>query len=112
MSSNNHSAQDYLNLPEDLAGNSYAPLQIPNNNNNYHVAISDPNNNVSPDTFEFYLPLPNDMIYRVTYTQLHSFEIARLLNNGVDISHIPDSQFSHHQHVQQSIRQQIHQRVQ
>jgi hypothetical protein len=76
------------------------------------VGISNPNNTVPPTTFEFYLPLPNDTIYRVTYTKLHSFEIATLLNNGVDISHIPSSHFSYHQDVQNSIRQQIHQRVQ
>ncbi|CAB5378134.1 hypothetical protein RhiirA5_419520 [Rhizophagus irregularis] len=113
--SNDRSAQDYLSLPEDQVGNSFVPTRIPNNNDNsinYHVGISNSNNTVPSNTFEFYLPLPNDTIYRVTYTQLHSFEISTLLNNGVDTSHIPDSHFPYHQNVQSFIRQQIHQRVQ
>jgi hypothetical protein len=101
MSSNNHSASN----PVDQPVNSSVSMQIPNNN----IGISNSNNNV----FEFYLPLPNDnRIYRVTYTELNSFEIARRLNNDIDISHIPDSQLSHHQNVQHFIRHQIHQRVQ
>jgi hypothetical protein len=95
MSSHDHSAQDYLNLPGDQ--DNFVPMQIPNNN--------DDNVNYHPTTFVFYLPLPNDTIYRVTYTQLHSFEIATLLNNG-------DSHFPHHQNIQGLIRQQIYQRVQ
>ncbi|GBB83827.1 hypothetical protein RclHR1_01050001 [Rhizophagus clarus] len=114
MNQNDDSAQDYLNSPGRF-GNSYAPAIIPNNNNNnntnYHVKISNPNNTVLPDTYQFYLPLPNDTIYRVTYTKLHSSEIAKLLNNGVDISSIPDSHFFYHQRVQGLICQQIHQRV-
>jgi hypothetical protein len=113
--SNDRSAQDYLSLPEDQVGNSFVPIRIPNNNDNSinnHVGISNSNNTVPSNTFEFYLPLPNDTIYRVTYTQLHSFEISTLLNNGVDTSHIPDSHFPYHQNVQSFIRQQIHQRVQ
>ena len=35
--------------------------------------------------FEFYLPLPNG---RITYTELDSLEIARLLNNRIDLSHV------------------------
>lgn len=116
MSSSDRSAQDYLSLPEDQVENSFVPMRIHNNNENssinFHVEISNSNNTLSPKTFEFYLPLPNDTIYRITYTQLHSFEIATLLNNGVDISHIPDSHFPYHQNVQSFIRQQIHQRVQ
>ncbi|GBB99573.1 hypothetical protein RclHR1_03570001 [Rhizophagus clarus] len=121
MDPNNNSTQ----IPVDQAGNGSVPLQIPSN-----IGISNPPNNV----FEFYLPLPNDTrIYRVTYTELHPFEIARLLNNGVNVSHnhesqfshhqnvlnngvnisgIHDSQFSHHQNVQNFIRQQIHQQAQ
>lgn len=115
MSSNDHSAQDYLNLPEAQVGNSSVPMPIPNNNDNninYHVGISNPNNTVPPKTFEFYLPLSDDTIYQVTYTRLRSLDIARLLNNGVDKSHIPDSHFPLHQNVESIIRQQIHQRVQ
>ncbi|PKK63847.1 hypothetical protein RhiirC2_788330 [Rhizophagus irregularis] len=48
-------------------------------------------------TFEFYLSLPNDTrIYHVTYTELNSMEIARLLNNRIDLSHIPDHQLPFH----------------
>ncbi|CAB4433585.1 unnamed protein product [Rhizophagus irregularis] len=68
MSSNDHSAQDYLNLPEAQVGNSSVPTLIPDNNDNninYHVGISNSNNTVTSDTFEFYLPLPNDTIYRI-----------------------------------------------
>ncbi|CAB5198466.1 hypothetical protein RhiirA5_419038 [Rhizophagus irregularis] len=57
-------------------------------------------------TFKFYLPLPNDTrIYCVTYTALNLFEIAQLLNNGINLSHIPDHQFPHHYNIQFLIRQ-------
>ncbi|PKY49752.1 hypothetical protein RhiirA4_465861 [Rhizophagus irregularis] len=58
-------------------------------------------------TFKFYLPLPNDTrIYCVTYTALNLlFEIAQLLNNGINLSHIPDYQFPHHYNIQFLIRQ-------
>jgi hypothetical protein len=57
-------------------------------------------------TFEVYFHLPNDTrIYRVTYSELHPSENIRLLNNGIDLSHIPDYQFPHHYDVQSSIRQ-------
>ena len=41
--------------------------------------------------FEVYLPL-NGRIYYITYqcTELNILQIARLLNNGVYLSHIPD----------------------
>ncbi|CAB4486539.1 hypothetical protein RhiirA5_418106 [Rhizophagus irregularis] len=115
MSSNDCSTQDYLHLPEDQVGNNFVPMRIPNNNDNsinYHVGISNSNDTVPSDTFEFYLPLPNDTIYRVTYTKLRVFEIATLLNNGGDISHIPDSYFPYHQNGQGFIHQQTHQQVQ
>ena len=58
------------------------------------------------NTFEFYLPLPNDaQVYRVTYTALNLFEVAQLLNNGINLSHIPDHQFPHHYNIQSLIRQ-------
>ncbi|GES73888.1 hypothetical protein GLOIN_2v1482135 [Rhizophagus clarus] len=76
------------------------------------MGISNSNNNVPLKKFEFYLPLSNDAIYRVTYTQLNSFEIAKLLNKGVDTSHIPDPDFLYHINVQSLICQQIRQRVQ
>jgi hypothetical protein len=91
-----NSAQDYSNLPEDQVGNNFVPMQNPNNNDDNNINyLSNPS---YIDTFEFYLPLPNDTVYRVTYTRLHSLEIATLLNKGV-----------HHQNVQ---RQQICQQVQ
>ena len=50
-------------------------------------------------TFEFYLPLPNDTrIYHITYTELHPLENARILNNSINLSHIPDHQLPHHYH--------------
>src|ERR1041384_2460698 len=63
-------------------------------------------------TFEFYLPVPNDTrIYRVRYTALRLFEVARLLNNCIDLSHISDNQLSHHYDVQSLIQQQIRQNL-
>ncbi|CAG8574715.1 uncharacterized protein OCT59_008962 [Rhizophagus irregularis] len=57
-------------------------------------------------TFKFYLPLPNDTrIYCVTYTALNLFEIAQLLNNGINLSHIPGHHFPHHYNIQFLIRQ-------
>ncbi|GBC08553.1 hypothetical protein RclHR1_08200005 [Rhizophagus clarus] len=65
------------------------------------------------NTFEFYFPLPNDIrIYHIMYTELDSTEIARILNNRIDLSHIPDNRFPHHYNVQHLIRQQIIQRTQ
>ncbi|CAB4374919.1 unnamed protein product [Rhizophagus irregularis] len=110
MGSNDCSAQDYLHLSEVQVG---VPMYNDDNNINYPVGISNQNSNsVPPKTFEFYLPLPDDTIFRVTYTQLHSLDTAELLNKGVDISHIPNSQFSYHLYVQSLIRQQFYQRVQ
>ncbi|CAB4433584.1 unnamed protein product [Rhizophagus irregularis] len=93
MGSNNHSAQ-----------NSFVPMYNDDNNINY----PNPNSNSVPE-FEFFLPL-GDKIFRVTYTQLRSFDIARRLNSGVDI--IPDPHFPYHQNVQNFISQQVQQRVQ
>jgi hypothetical protein len=113
MSSNDHSAQNCLNLPADQVENNFDPMRNPNNNDNNNINyLSNPCNIVPQNTFEFYLPLPNDTVYRVIYTQVHSFEIATLLNNSVDISNIPDSHFPHHQNIQSLIRQQIYQRTQ
>jgi len=50
-------------------------------------------------------------IYHATYTELNSVEIAQLLNQSVDISHIPDSQLPHHQLIQQQIQQQVSQSI-
>ncbi|GBC06065.1 hypothetical protein RclHR1_00660019 [Rhizophagus clarus] len=108
MSSKEHSTQVYLNLPEEQVENGFVPTRIPDNN--YHVGISNSNNNMSQETFEFYLPLPNDTVYRVEYTQLHSYDIAKLLNKGVDVSHNPVSHFPYQQNVQiQQVQQYIYQ---
>ncbi len=64
-------------------------------------------------TFEFYLTLPNDTrIYHVRYTELHPFEIAQLLNNSINLSHISDYQLPHHHNIQSLIQQQIRQQIQ
>ncbi|GBB89013.1 hypothetical protein RclHR1_15650001 [Rhizophagus clarus] len=55
--------------------------------------------------FEFYLPLPND-IYHITYTELNSIEIARLLNNRIDLSHVSNHSNQYHCNVQNLIQQQ------
>ncbi|CAB4380963.1 unnamed protein product [Rhizophagus irregularis] len=60
--------------------------------------------------FEFYFYLPNDArIYHATY---YPSENIRLLNNGINLSHISDYQLSHHYNLQSLIRQQIQQQVQ
>lgn len=62
-------------------------------------------------TFEFYLS--NDTsTYYVTYIELNSSEIARLLNNNINLSHIPDFQLQHHRDIQSSIHQQIRKQTQ
>ncbi|PKK69672.1 hypothetical protein RhiirC2_866607 [Rhizophagus irregularis] len=79
--------------------------QIRNNFINNSNAIAPAPQNI---TFEFYLPLPNNTrIYHVTYTELNSTEIARLLNNRIDLSHIPNHRLPYHYNVQHLIRQQI-----
>ncbi|EXX67076.1 uncharacterized protein OCT59_026900 [Rhizophagus irregularis] len=57
--------------------------------------------------FEFYLPLPNDAHVYVTYTELNLTEIAQLLNNRIDLSHIPDHRLPYNYKVQHLICQQI-----
>ncbi|RGB35845.1 hypothetical protein C1646_758871 [Rhizophagus diaphanus] len=103
MNSGNHITQDFSNLPTDQTRNNSVTSQITDNNeifqhtsnvgmnqdnlyiNNNNIIISTPQNN----TFEFYLPLPNDTrIYHVTYTELNSTEIAQFLNNNINSSHI------------------------
>ncbi|GBB99409.1 hypothetical protein RclHR1_03510003 [Rhizophagus clarus] len=136
-SNNNHTTQDYSNPPMDHTENGSAPLQNYGNGNENiqhtlinNAGICDMNlntldvnsafNTLNTATsmtqnpiFEFYFHLPNDTrIYRVTYSELHPSENIRLLNNGINLSHIPDYQFPHHYNVQSLIRQQIHQRVQ
>jgi hypothetical protein len=94
------------------------PLQFLDNNNNLqnnNVEMSNETLNISTipapqnTVFEFYLPLPNDTIYHITYqfTKLRSLEIARRLNNGINLSHITDYQLPHHHHIHSLIKQQI-----
>jgi hypothetical protein len=101
MNSGNHVTQDYSNSPMD---HNSVTSQINNetfqhtsnaeitnmNQDNLHInnnTIPAPQNN---NTFEFYLPLPNDSrIYHVTYTELNSTEIAQFLNNNINSSQIP-----------------------
>ncbi|GBC09124.1 hypothetical protein RclHR1_08610011 [Rhizophagus clarus] len=109
----------------DQTGNNYENIQHTSTNN---VGISNMNlnalhiNNINSATpasqnvtFEFYCPLPNDTrIYHVTYqfTELHPLENARLLNDRINLSHIPDYQLQHHHNVRSLIQQQIQQQVQ
>ena len=69
------------------------------------------NDNIHPvpqNTFEFYLYLPNYMyIYRVTYTELHTFEVAQLLNNSINLYYNIQSLI--HQQIQQPVESQIYQ---
>jgi len=107
-----------------------------NNNNIQHTSINVGISNMNPNTsnrlnenrfpnynyynyngpnitFECYLPLPNDMrIYHVRYTELHPLEIAQLLNDGINLPHIPDCQLPNHYNIQSLIQQQIQQQVQ
>ncbi|GBC04013.1 hypothetical protein RclHR1_05470004 [Rhizophagus clarus] len=133
MNSNNRNIQNYSNLPISQTGNNFTPLQIlDNNNNNDNVNIQHhtSNNNLGMSsvslndtatpalqnaTFEFYCPLSNDTrIYHVTYqfTELHPLENARLLNDRINLSHIPNYQLQLHRNVESLIRQQIQQQVQ
>jgi hypothetical protein len=117
----------------DQTENNFAPLQILDNKNEsiQHTLMSDTGitdtnlntftintintatSTTQNTTFEFYFHLPNDTrIYHVTYSELRPSENIRLLNNGINLSHIPDYEFPHHYNVQSFIRQQIQQRVQ
>ncbi|CAB4435142.1 unnamed protein product [Rhizophagus irregularis] len=118
MISNNQNTQDYYNLPIDQIGNNNENIQhtLINNvgvsNTNLNTLHSVPHNN---NKFEFYFYLPNDTrIYRVTYSysELNPSENVQLLNNGINLSHIPDYLFPHHYNVQSRIQQQIQQQVQ
>src|SRR6266496_5985198 len=97
--------------------NNSIPSQIiDNNNENFKHTSNEGMSNLNTlqtntttpapqnNTFEFYLPLPNDRrIYHVTYTELDSSEIARFLNNNsINSSHVPDCQFPQ-QYNEQSV---------
>ena len=127
MNLNNQTTQDYSNPPVDQTGNNFTPSQILDDSNGpniQHTSINDVGmsntavNTATPATsqniaYEFYFHLPNDTrTYRVTYSELHPSENIRLLNNGINLSHIPDHQFPHHYNVQSLIQQQIQQQVQ
>ncbi|CAB5186001.1 unnamed protein product [Rhizophagus irregularis] len=125
MNSNNPTSQDYSDLPTYQADN-ISTLFHNNNNNDQHTSINNVEmsntfiintlpalQNDTFDTFEFYFPLPNSArIYYVTYTELHPLENARLLNNSINLSRIPDHQLPHHYNLQSLIRQQIQQQGQ
>ncbi|CAB4472829.1 hypothetical protein RhiirA5_424769 [Rhizophagus irregularis] len=117
MDSNIQTSQDDSDLPTYQTGNSFVPY---NNSNDQHASInnlgaSNTNNTtlaLQNDTFEFYFPLSNDTrIYHVTYqyTELHPLDNARLLNNNINLSRIPDHQLPLHYNIQSLIRQQIQQ---
>ncbi|CAG8756926.1 uncharacterized protein OCT59_027259 [Rhizophagus irregularis] len=123
MNSNNPTSQDYSDLPTYQADNISTLFHNNNNNNDQHTSINNVEMsntiiiNTLPalqnDTFEFYFPLPNSArIYYVTYTELHPLENARLLNNSINLSRIPDHQLPHHYNLQSLIRQQIQQQGQ
>ncbi|RGB41679.1 hypothetical protein C1646_810528 [Rhizophagus diaphanus] len=133
MDSNNQNTQDYYNLQMDQTGNSFTTQQILNNNNNENIQHTLINNGGVPNTdlntlhtntnhttlasqntiFEFYFHLPNDTrIFHVIYSELNPSENVQLLNNGINLSHIPYYQLPHHYNVQSLVRQQIQQRVQ
>ncbi|CAB4373605.1 unnamed protein product [Rhizophagus irregularis] len=123
MNSNNSTSQDYSDLPTYQADNISTLFHNNNNNNDQHTSINNVEMsntfiiNTLPalqnDTFEFYFPLPNSArIYYVTYTELHPLENARLLNNSINLSRIPDHQLPHHYNLQSLIRQQIQQQGQ
>ncbi|CAB5356827.1 unnamed protein product [Rhizophagus irregularis] len=91
MNTNNQTVQDYPNLP---MGNS-------NEQHIDHNPINDVGafiNNATPASqnvsFEFYFPFSSSIDTRIyQYTELHPLENARLLNNNINLSHIPDPQF-------------------
>jgi hypothetical protein len=118
MNSNNQTSQDYSSLPIDQT---VAPLQILDNSNGLNIQHTSINNVEKSSntttfvpqnvTFEFYFPLHSRM-YHVTYTELRPSENARLLNNSINLSHIPNNQFPYHFNIQSLIQQQIQQQVQ
>ncbi|RIA85591.1 hypothetical protein C1645_830552 [Glomus cerebriforme] len=59
-------------------------------------------------TFEFYFPFDSH-IYYITYqyTKLHPLENARLLNNSINLSHIPNHQFPYHYNIQSLIQSNV-----
>ncbi|CAI2179461.1 7789_t:CDS:1 [Funneliformis geosporum] len=57
--------------------------------------------------FECYLPSNDGRIYYVCYTELSPNEITRRLNNGIDLSHVPEHHIPHHNRMQSLIQQQI-----
>src|SRR6266542_4654669 len=109
MNSNNQTTQDYFNLPVDqqILDNSNEPnIQhaLINNAGMSNTTVNTLTSVAHNIAFEFYLPLPNDTrIYHVTYTELHPLENARILNNAINLSHVPDHQFQYHYNIQQQI---------
>ncbi|RIA96698.1 hypothetical protein C1645_815007 [Glomus cerebriforme] len=113
MNTTNYIAQANTNIPSSQnissqISNNYQP-SCPNNNNGSNIQYPSSNDQGSDihiatpalqNVFEFYLPLSNDTVYHVTYTKLHSFDIAQRLNCGVNAS-------QYHQNLKQLIQQQI-----
>jgi hypothetical protein len=113
----NFEYSDLLMDQTDQTENNFTPSQIVDNNFQHNSTNNVDNvgtsvTNLAPQniTYEFYLPLPNEgRIYYVTYTELDTLEIARHLNNRIDLSHIPNNQFSRHYNIQSLIHQQFQQ---
>ena len=106
MSSRQNWDSDYSNLEQTVVGNNNGHTSIDNvgmPNLNTSTAIPAPQNTI----YEVYLPLPNGSICYVTYTVLSTLEISRLLNNRIDLSHIPDDQLSHHHNIHSFVQQQF-----
>ncbi|PKB98292.1 hypothetical protein RhiirA5_431613 [Rhizophagus irregularis] len=111
MNSNNQTAQDFSNLSMGNSNEQHNPI---NNMGTFINSATPVSQNVS---FEFYFPFSSSIdtrIYHVTYqyTELHPLENARLLNNNINLSHIPDPQFPPHNNIHSLIRQQIQQLIQ
>jgi len=115
---------DHISHHQDMNGEDYTHITPGISNINMNITCIDTtlpapqhsfnyNYNGPNITYECYLLLPNDTrIYYVTYAELHPFEIVRALNNGIDLSHIPDYQLQHHYNLQSSIQQHIQQQTQ
>jgi hypothetical protein len=104
MSSQQNSNNSNLDQNGPFSGNSNGvDIQQTSIDNVYANTVAPAPQNT---TFEVYLPLDGH-IYYITYTKLNILEIARLLNNRVDLSHIPDDQFPQHHVIQSLIQQQV-----
>ncbi|RIA85437.1 hypothetical protein C1645_781829 [Glomus cerebriforme] len=95
------SSQIVDNNNESQISNNNINMSNTNLDTSYINTATPPSQNTSNITYEFYLPLPNDTrIFYVTYTELDSLEVARLLNNRINIS-------SHNSNIHSLIQQLI-----